>query len=60
MFSMINLSRFLHVNAENSLTNSTNKFINRFVDVFVLAESKGLSLCELSPMELDDLWREVK
>lgn len=60
MFSMINLSRFLHVNAENSLTNSTNKFINRFVDVFVLAESRGLNLCELSPMELDDLWREVK
>lgn len=60
MFSMINLSRFLQLNAENSLTNATNKFINRFVDVFTLAESRGKSLYELSPAEQDDLWREVK
>lgn len=60
MFSMINLSRFLQLNAENSLTNATNKFINRFVDVFALAESRGQNLCELSPTEQDVLWREVK
>lgn len=60
LFSIVNLSRFLQLNAENSLTNATNKFINRFVDVFALAESRGQSLCELSPMEQDVLWREVK
>jgi tetrapyrrole methylase family protein/MazG family protein len=60
MFSMINLSRFLQLNAENSLTNATNKFINRFVDVFALAESRGRNLCELSPADQDLLWREVK
>ena len=60
LFTMINLSRFLQLNAENSLTNATNKFINRFVDVFSLAESRGQNLCELSPIELDDLWREAK
>jgi tetrapyrrole methylase family protein/MazG family protein len=60
MFSMINLSRFLQLNAENSLTNATNKFINRFVDVFALAEGRGQNLCELSPTEQDVLWREVK
>ena len=60
MFSMINLSRFLQLNAENSLTNATNKFINRFVDVFALAESRGQSLYELSPTEQDVLWQEVK
>lgn len=60
MFSMINLSRFLQLNAENSLTNATNKFINRFVDVFALAEGKGQNLCELSQSEQDVLWREVK
>ncbi len=60
LFTMINLSRFLQLNAENSLTNATNKFINRFVDVFALAESRGQDLCELSPVELDKLWREVK
>lgn len=60
MFSIINLSRFLQLNAENSLTNATNKFINRFVDVFALAVSRGQDLCELSPTEQDDLWREIK
>ncbi|NLK27494.1 MAG: nucleoside triphosphate pyrophosphohydrolase [Clostridiales bacterium] len=60
LFSLINLSRFLQINAENSLTNATNKFINRFVDVFALAESRGQSLCELNPAQQDDLWREVK
>ena len=37
MFSMINLSRFLGLNAENSLTNATNKFINRCVGIELLA-----------------------
>ncbi len=60
MFSMINLSRFLQLNAENSLTNATNKFINRFVDVFALAVSRGQDLCGLSPTEQDDLWSEIK
>lgn len=60
MFTMVNLSRFLQLNAENSLTNATKKFINRFVDVFTLVESRGQSLCELSPTEQDVLWREVK
>ncbi|MDF2906455.1 MAG: hypothetical protein K0R34_1776 [Herbinix sp.] len=60
MFTIVNLSRFLQLNAENSLTNATNKFINRFVDVFALAVSKGQDLCELSPTEQDDLWREIK
>jgi tetrapyrrole methylase family protein/MazG family protein len=60
MFSIINLSRFLQLNAENSLTNATNKFINRFVDVFALAVSRGQDLCELSTTEQDDLWREIK
>jgi tetrapyrrole methylase family protein/MazG family protein len=60
MFSVVNLSRFLQLNAENSLTNATNKFINRFVDVFALAESRGQNLSELTPSEQDDLWREVK
>ena len=41
LFSMINLSRFLNVNAENSLTNATNKFINRCVGIELLARQKG-------------------
>lgn len=60
MFTMVNLSRFLQLNAENSLTNATNKFINRFVDVSAIAKSKGQNLCEMTPPEQDALWRKVK
>jgi len=56
----VNLARILQLNAEYSLTNATNKFINRIIDIFALAESRGQNLYELSPAELDILWREVK
>lgn len=60
VFSIINLSRFLHVNAENSLTNATNKFINRFVGVESFALQEGKHLWELSASEVDALWGRVK
>ncbi len=37
LFGVVNLSRILQIDAENSLTNATNKFINRFVDIFAQA-----------------------
>ena len=60
MFSMINLSRFLGLNAENSLTNATNKFINRCVGIELLAQAKGERLNQMSAEEIDELWNSVK
>ncbi len=60
MFSMVNLSRFLGVNAENSLTNATNKFINRCVGIELLAQQKGRKLSQMSPEEIDELWQSMK
>lgn len=60
MFSMINLSRFLGLNAENSLTNATNKFINRCVGIEKLAHEKGEKLNQMSAEEIDVLWRSMK
>ena len=60
MFSMINLSRFLDLNAENSLTNATNKFINRCVGIEVLARKQGERLNQMSAEEIDELWKRVK
>jgi tetrapyrrole methylase family protein/MazG family protein len=60
MFSVVNLSRFLNLNAENSLTNATNKFINRFVSIECLAEQEGKHLNEMSVEELDALWGRIK
>jgi tetrapyrrole methylase family protein/MazG family protein len=42
------------------LTNATNKFINRFVDVEYLAEQEGKHISEMSIGELDALWGRVK
>jgi len=51
LFLIVNLSEFLQLNAENSLTNATNKFINRFVDIERMSREKGRSLAELSDSE---------
>ncbi len=60
MFSMVNLSRFLQINAENSLTNATNKFINRFVSIELLAERENTHLSDLTIDEMNGLWERVK
>lgn len=60
LFSIVNLSRFLQINAENSLTNATNKFINRFVGVESLARLENRQLSELTIDEMNDLWNRVK
>ncbi len=60
LFSIINLSRFLGLNAENSLTNSINKFINRCVGIELLAQAKGEKLSQMSAEDLDALWQSVK
>jgi tetrapyrrole methylase family protein / MazG family protein len=60
MFSVVNLSRFLQLNAENSLTNATNKFINRFVGIERTAIKEGKRLSEISISELEALWGRVK
>lgn len=60
LFSIVNLSRFLRINAENSLTNATDKFINRFVDIEIIARGKGRQLTSMSIEELNNLWEYVK
>lgn len=60
LFSVVNLSRFLQLNVENSLTNATDKFINRFVSVEKLAVLQGRRLDEMSIEELDALWGRIK
>lgn len=58
LFSMINLSLVLHLNAEYSLTNATNKFINKVVDMFTLADRQGRNLWDIPTTETDALWRD--
>lgn len=60
LFSMVNLSRFLGINAEFSLTNAIEKFINRFEGVEKLALEKGKRLRQMTLAEMDVLWEEYK
>lgn len=60
LFSVINLSRFLKVNPELSLNDSTKKFVNRFEKIENMAIKNGKSIEDMSFEEMDELWNQVK
>ncbi len=60
LFSAVNISRFLGVNAEEALAAATDKFIARFERVEQLASARGIDMKQSSIEALDELWREVK
>jgi MazG family protein len=60
MFSIVNLSRFLQINAENSLTNATDKFINRFVGIERVINGESKDLSKMSIDEFNALWGRAK
>lgn len=60
LFSIVNLSRFLKVHPELSLTQSANKFINRFEYIEKQAAEQGKKLNEMSLDEMETLWVEAK
>lgn len=60
LFAAVNVSRFVHTDAEESLGRACDKFIQRFAVVEKLARERGLSMNEQPLEELDKLWREAK
>ena len=60
IFSVVNISRFTGVEAEEALTKSCNKFIARFEEVENLALEKGIDMQKASIKTLDSLWKEAK
>lgn len=60
LFSLVNLARWLGVDAETALRAANRRFVQRFAAMRQLAERRGLSFEALSLNELDALWREVK
>ncbi|MGI6265042.1 MAG: nucleoside triphosphate pyrophosphohydrolase [Acutalibacteraceae bacterium] len=60
LFSAVNVSRFLSVDAEQALTGATEKFISRFEQMERLAGEKGVDMGAASLEQLDALWDEVK
>ena len=60
MFSLINYSRFLKVDAENALELTNKKFIDRFSKMETIANESGKNLGSMTLEEMDDLWNEIK
>lgn len=57
LFQVVNLSTILDLNAENSLTNAVDKFINRLVGIERIANREGKRLSELSINYENELWK---
>ena len=60
LFACVNLCRKAGVHASLALDRANAKFEQRFGDAERLAASKGITLADASPTELDELWEEVK
>ena len=60
LFTVVNLARKLHLDAETALHRGTRKFATRFRAVEQLAAARGVVLETLTLAELDRLWDEVK
>jgi len=60
LFAAVNVSRFLKLDAEDTLTKATDKFISRFRLVEDRAGQAGRRLEDMTLAEMDKLWEAVK
>jgi len=61
LFSIVNVSRFMNIDAEESLRKTVKKFMNRFKYIERKIAKKGQKvLKEYSLEELNDIWEEAK
>jgi len=60
LFTLVNLSRFLSVDAENALTGTIEKFLRRFAYIHQQLRANGQSLDDATLSEMDKLWDEAK
>ncbi|RNC28690.1 MAG: Nucleoside triphosphate pyrophosphohydrolase/pyrophosphatase MazG [Candidatus Dichloromethanomonas elyunquensis] len=60
LFSVVNLSRFVGINAEEALRKATKKFQKRFLKMMEEIEKDGLVAEELGLSKLDSYWDKIK
>jgi MazG family protein len=60
LFSLVNLSRYLGINSEESLRKTNNKFIKRFRYIENQYDNNPMAMKEASLEELDNFWNEAK
>ena len=60
LFSLINAARLYHINPDNALEFTNQKFIKRFNYIEEAAKVKGVMIKDLTLAEMDELWEEAK
>jgi MazG family protein len=60
LFSLVNLSRFLHLNAEGSMRQAIAKFERRFHGIEAVLAKRGRRLEEADLEEMDAIWNELR
>ena len=60
LFSLVNLSRFLNVEAEAALSQAVDRFLRRFAYVETKIQNQGKTLSEATLEEMDGFWDEAK
>ncbi|XOV92626.1 MAG: nucleoside triphosphate pyrophosphohydrolase [Bacteroidota bacterium] len=60
LFSLINYSRFVDINAEEALERTNTKFIRRFTDMELMVKAEGKELSNLTLREMDIYWEKAK
>lgn len=60
LFSIVNLSRFLNTDPEQALTQTIEKFIDRFNHIETELNKQGKAPQEATLQEMDELWEQAK
>ncbi len=60
LYSCVNVSRHLSLDAESTLRRSTSKFEKRFRQMEAAATRSGLALIDMNNDQLDELWEQAK
>lgn len=60
LFTVVNIARFLGVNAEQALNYSTDKFTKRFEKLERAVQERNKDMKSLSASELDEIYDEIK
>ena len=60
LFSIVNASRWMGIDAESSLRHANGRFYRRFTTIEGFSKERGLSFAELPLDEKEALWQEAK
>ncbi len=60
LFSLINAARLYHLNPDNALEYTNQKFIKRFNYIEEAAKQKGVNIKDLTLAEMEELWEQAK